>query len=150
MNDPEPSTPDPDNRQHPGETGDLGRTDGPFGPPPGHGAQTFNPQPYGSYPPPAAAAAYPPTAGYAAYAPPVTRFPGSIATLLAVSAVLALATGVIGIPSAVVAAFAWRQHTRDAVAAARRTTTGWIVLAVNFAVGAPLLVAFYIWASNSQ
>lgn len=139
--DPEPSTPDTGSRQHPGETGDMGRTDGPFGPPPGHGSQTFNPQPYGGYPP---------TAGYAAYTPPVARVPGSIATLLAVSVVLALATGVIGIPSAVVAAFAWRQHTRDAVAAARRTTTGWIVLAVNFAVGAPLLVAFYIWASNSQ
>jgi len=67
-----------------------------------------------------------------------------------VSVVAAIATGVIGIPSAVIAALAWRQNGTDPAAAARRTTKGWIVLGINFAVGILLLIPFYIWASNSS
>jgi len=139
----------------------------PSGPPPtgvvpSTGQHDFDPQPYGGqYPqqpfPPQQGAypqqvAYPqawPQGAYAGYAPTAASFPASTAVLLAVSVVAAVATGIIGIPSAIMAALAWRQNGTDPAAASRRTTTGWIVFGINFAVGILLLIPFYIWASNN-
>lgn len=106
-----------------------------------HPAYSVAPGPQGypsAYPAPAYAAA--------------TRsgVPGSTVVLLILSVVGIVATGIIGIPSAVIAALAWRQNGADPAAARKRTTTGWIVLAVNFAIGILLLIPFYIWVSNNQ
>ncbi len=145
--------------QPPGPENDAGQrheggAEDSFGPPPG---QVFNPQPYGSYPaPPSYPSPYGepgpgvPDGWAAAQAPaPATPgFPTSALVLLVVSLLLALATAVIGIPSAVMAGLAWRINTVDPTKASRRTTAGWIVLAINFAIGTPLLIAFYIWAAS--
>jgi hypothetical protein len=128
--------------------------DGAFGAPPGAGQW---PQPG-----PAVARAFPPPAGpvyggppapggYAAYAPTATvRFPVSAVVLLVVSVISLVATGIIGIPSAVVSVIAWRRHAQDPGSARRLTTRGWVVYAVNFAVGVPLLIWFYVWALDNQ
>jgi len=140
---------------------------GAFGAPPGK--QGFNPQPYAApYPPQPppypqqsgypqqpdypAQPGYPqawPQGAYAGSAPTTASFPASTAVLLAVSVVAAIATGLIGIPSAILAALAWRRNGSDPAGAARRTTRGWIVFGINFAVGILLLIPFYIWASNN-
>ena len=78
------------------------------------------------------------------------RFPVSAVVLLVVSVISLVATGIIGIPSAVVAVVAWRRHAQDPGSARRLTTRGWIVYAVNFAVGVPLLIWFYVWALGHQ
>ena len=84
--------------------------------------------------------------GYAAYAPSTSTFPGSTAALLVVSVVSVVAVGIIGIPSAVMAALAWRRHGTAPEAARRRTTTGWVVYGINFVVGIIALIGFYSWA----
>ncbi len=114
-----------------------------YPPVPQYGYQPV-PQPGPQYGPP------PGYAGYAGYATAAPSFPISTAVLLVVSVLSVVATGLIGIPSAVVAALAWRQNATDPVTARRRTTTGWVVYAVNFAVGILVLVPFYIWAFNDQ
>ncbi len=88
--------------------------------------------------------------GYAGYAAPTTPFPTSAVVLLLVSVLAILATGIIGIPSAVIAVLAWRLNARELAASRKRTTTGWIVLAVNFAIAIPLLIWFYTWALANQ
>lgn len=87
-------------------------------------------------------------ATYPTYAPYTTPRPTPVSTLvlLAVSVVSLLATGIIGIPSAIISAIAWRRHQTDVDRAKRLTTIGWIVYAANFALGVPVLVAFYAWA----
>jgi len=60
------------------------------------------------------------------------------------------ATGIIGIPSAIISVVAWRQNAGDPAACRKRTTTGWIVYAVNFVVALPLLIWFYVWALSNQ
>ncbi len=119
----------------------------------------------GQPPPPPGYPAYPNQLGYPpapqgyptaypapAYATVATRssVPGSTVVLLVLSLVGIVLTGIIGIPSAIIAALAWRQHSADPVAARRRTTSGWIWFAANFAVGILLLIPFYIWVSNNQ
>ena len=131
----------------------------PYGPPP-------TGQPYG---PPQQAPAYAPAyqpgypaypayeqyqAGqpaYAGYAPaPTSRFPVGTFVLLILSAISLIATGIIGIPSAIVAVIAWRRSATDPASAKKLSTTGWIVYAINFAVGVPLLIWFYVWALSNQ
>lgn len=75
-----------------------------------------------------------------------STFPGSTAVLLLVSVVSVVAVGIVGLPSAVIAGLAWRQHGHDPVGAARRTTRGWVTYAVNAGLGALVLVPFYLWA----
>lgn len=77
-------------------------------------------------------------------------FPVNTAVLLAVSTLSAIATGIVGVPSAVLAVLAWRRHATDPDAARTRTRTGWLVYVVNLALGAVLLVPFYIWAANAR
>ena len=88
---------------------------------------------------------------YAGYAPTSTaRFPVGTFILLILSAVSLIATGIIGIPSAIVAVVAWRRSATDPASAKRLSTTGWIVYAINFAIGVPLLIWFYVWALSNQ
>lgn len=77
-------------------------------------------------------------------------FPVSTFVLLVVSVISLIATGIIGIPSAIIAVVAWRQNATDPTACRKRTTTGWIVFAVNFVVALPLLIWFYVWALSNQ
>ena len=112
--------------------------------------------------PPAYAPAYQPGApayqqyqpgqgGYAGYAPASTsRFPVGTFILLVLSAISLIATGIIGIPSAIVAVVAWRRSATDPASAKRLSTIGWIVYAANFAIGVPLLIWFYVWALSNQ
>lgn len=88
----------------------------------------------------------PPTFAYSGTGTSASTFPGSTAVLLLVSVASIVAVGIIGIPSAVIAVLAWRQHALDPVGAARRTSTGWVTYGVNLVVGALLLVPFYLWA----
>ena len=89
--------------------------------------------------------------GYAGYVPAQTSpFPVSTFVLLIVSVISLIATGIIGIPSAIVSVVAWRQNATDPAACRKRTTTGWIVYAVNFVLGLPLLIWFYVWALSNQ
>ena len=91
-----------------------------------------------------------PTA-YAGYVPTQTSpFPVSTFVLLIVSVISLIATGIIGIPSAIVSVVAWRQNATDPAACRKRTTIGWIVYGVNFLVGVPLLIWFYVWALSNQ
>lgn len=88
---------------------------------------------------------------YAGHVPaPTTPFPVSTFVLLIVSVISLIATGIIGIPSAVVAVLAWRRNATDAAACRQRTTTGWVAYAVNFVVALPLLIWFYVWALGNQ
>jgi hypothetical protein len=140
--------------------------EGAFGAPPGASpwpqpgpAQPTAPQ---SFPPPQGqpySTAYPPMQSgpgpaqpvYAGYASAQTSpFPVSTFVLLIVSVISLIATGIIGIPSAIVSVVAWRQNATDPGACRKRTTTGWIVYAVNFVVGLPLLIWFYVWALSNQ
>ncbi len=119
-------------------------------------------QPYGVQP--TAPTAYPPAyqpgypapgyatqGGYPGYAPTSTvRFPVSTVVLLVVSVISLVATGIIGIPSAIVSVIAWRRHALAPDSARRLTTRGWVVYAVNFAIGVPLLIWFYVWALGNQ
>ena len=120
-------------------------------------------QPYAAYPqqpPPAPgyAPTYPPQYGpgptppaYAGYVPAQTSpFPVSTFVLLIVSVIFLVATGIIGIPSAIVSVVAWRRNAADPPACRKLTTTGWIVFAVNFVVALPLLIWFYVWALSNQ
>jgi hypothetical protein len=61
-----------------------------------------------------------------------------------------VATGILGIPSAVVSVVAWRRSSRDPAAGRSLTMAGWIVYAANFAVAVPLLIWFYVWALGNQ
>ncbi len=89
--------------------------------------------------------------GYAGYAPTSTsRFPVGTFILLILSAISLIATGIIGIPSAIVAVIAWRRSATDPASATKLSTTGWIVYAANFALGVPLLIWFYVWALSNQ
>ena len=101
----------------------------------------------GSSPWPQGGSPQQPYAGSAAVA---VGFPRNTAVLLVLSVLGVVLTGIIGIPSAVIGALAWRRHRTDPPAAARRTTIGWIVLGVNAAIGMLVLIPFYIWASNNQ
>ena len=65
--------------------------------------------------------------------------------LLIVSALAVVATGIIGIPSAVLAIVALRGGARDPLASQRTTRVGWIVLAVNAVIGLALIVALLWW-----
>ncbi len=117
-------------------------------------------QPYPQQPPyqPGYAPAYQPQYGqgpmqpaYAGYVPTQTSpFPVSAFVLLIVSVISLIATGIIGIPSAIISVVAWRQNATDPAACRKRTTTGWIVFAVNFVVALPLLIWFYVWALSNQ
>jgi hypothetical protein len=141
----------------PGPTQPAASSSAPPGFPPPQG------QPYpAAYPGPPSpqgyAPTYPPSYGpgpsqpaYAGYAPAQTSpFPVSTFVLLIVSVISLIATGIIGIPSAIISAVAWRQNDTDPTACRKRTTTGWIVYAVNFVVAVPLLIWFYIWALSNQ
>jgi hypothetical protein len=70
--------------------------------------------------------------------------------LLIVSVISLIATGIIGIPSAIVSVVAWRRNAGDPAACRKLTTTGWIVYAVNFVVALPLLIWFYVWALSHR
>ena len=135
----------------------LPPTQGPSGYPPPQG------QPYpAAYPQPQYQPGYPPAfppqyaqgptpPAYAGYVPTQTSpFPVSTFVLLIVSVISLIATGIIGIPSAIVSVVAWRQNATDPAACRKRTTTGWIVYAVNFVLGLPLLIWFYVWALSNQ
>ncbi len=117
--------------------------------------QAYPPPPQG-YPQPGPPQGYPqpgPPAyqqGYAGYAPPTAPFATSALVLLVMSVIAVLATGIIGIPSSVIAVLAWQLNARDLAASRKRTTTGWIVLAVNFAIAIPLLIWFYTWALSNR
>jgi hypothetical protein len=88
---------------------------------------------------------------YAQYVPTQTSpFPVSTFVLLIVSVVSLIATGIIGIPSAILSVVAWRLNAADPAACRKRTTTGWVVYAVNFVVALPLLIWFYVWALSNQ
>ncbi|HEU5001095.1 MAG TPA: hypothetical protein VFT68_19315 [Lapillicoccus sp.] len=120
-------------------------TAGPPGypPPQGQPYPAAYPQPSGYAPP------YPPQ--YAGYAPAQTSpFPVSTFVLLIVSVISLIATGIIGIPSAIVSVVAWRRNAADPAACRKLTTTGWIVYAVNFVIALPLLIWFYVWALSNQ
>jgi hypothetical protein len=108
--------------------------------------QAFPEQAYPGYP------AYQPGGpGYAGYPPASTApFPVGTLVLLVVSVLSLIATGILGIPSAVVSIVAWRRNVHDPRAARRLTLTGWIVYGVNFALAVPLLIWFYIWALDNQ
>jgi hypothetical protein len=67
-----------------------------------------------------------------------------------VSVVSLVATGIIGIPSAIISVVAWRANASDPAKCRKRTTIGWIVYAGNFALGVPLLIWFYVWALSNQ
>jgi hypothetical protein len=69
----------------------------------------------------------------------------SAVVLLVVSALSALATGVIGIPSAVIAGIALRANRTDPAGSHRTTRIGWIVLAVNAVIGLGLIAALFWW-----
>ena len=112
-------------------------------------------------PPPPTQQGYPPAypsyapgpvqPAYAGYVPAQTSpFPVSTFVLLVVSVISLIATGIIGIPSAIISVVAWRQNATDPAACRKRTTTGWIVFAVNFVVALPLLIWFYVWALSNQ
>ena len=113
-------------------------------------------QPYPAYqqpgyaaPPSGYAPPYPPQ--YAGYTPAQTSpFPVSTFVLLIVSVISLIATGIIGIPSAIVSVVAWRRNAADPAACRKLTTTGWIVYAVNFVIALPLLIWFYVWALSNQ
>lgn len=129
---------------------------GPRGYPQPSGAPYATAYPQQSYPgyaptsPPQYAAGPMPPA-YASYVPAQTSpFPVSTFVLLIVSVISLIATGILGIPSAVVSVVAWRRNATDPGACRKLTTTGWIVYAVNFLVGVPLLIWFYIWALSNQ
>ena len=117
---------------------------GPPGYPPPQG------QPYPTaYQQPGYAPAYPPQ--YAGYTPAQTSpFPVSTFVLLIVSVISLTATGIIGIPSAIVSVIAWRRNAADPAACRKLTTTGWIVYAANFVIALPLLIWFYVWALSNQ
>jgi hypothetical protein len=130
-------------------------------PPPQAQPQGFPlPNPPPNLPPPQGQpypTAYPPMQygpgqpAYAGYVPTQTSpFPVSTFVLLIVSVVSLIATGIIGIPSAILSVVAWRQNATDPAACRKRTTTGWIVYAVNFVVALPLLIWFYVWALSNQ
>ncbi|MEO8829440.1 hypothetical protein [Lapillicoccus sp.] len=143
------------------ETPQARPSEGAFGAPPG--APQWSPQQPAHPPQVQQQQAYPPPPqgypqpgppayqqGYAGYAPPTAPFATSALVLLVVSVIAVLATGIIGIPSAVIAVLAWRLNARDLAASRKRTTTGWIVLAVNFAIAIPLLIWFYTWALSNR
>jgi hypothetical protein len=128
---------------------------GPAATPVQHGYPSPQPYPAPAYPPASQPGqpgrGYASPGGYPAYAPTSTvAFPVSAVVLLVVSVISLVATGIIGIPSAVVAVIAWRRHAHDPGSARRLTTRGWIAYAVNFAVGVPLLIWFYVWALGHQ
>lgn len=143
------------------ETPQARPSEGAFGAPPGppqwspqqpaHPPQVQQPQAY-PLPPQGYPLPGPPAyeQGYAGYAPPSAPFATSALVLLVVSVIAVLATGIIGIPSAVIAVLAWRLNPLDLAASRKRTTTGWIVLAVNFALAIPLLIWFYTWALSNR
>lgn len=153
-----PSWPQPGPWPHPGPARPTPPSDGPRGypPPQGQPYPTAYPQqqPYQ----PGYASTYPPQHGqaplqpaYAGYVPAQTSpFPVSTFVLLIVSVISLIATGIIGIPSAIISVVAWRQNAGDPAACRTRTTTGWIVYAVNFVVALPLLIWFYVWALSNQ
>jgi len=62
-----------------------------------------------------------------------------------VSAVAVVATGIIGIPSAVLGVLALRAGPRDPGASRRTTRIGWIVLAVNAVIGLALIALLLWW-----
>ena len=68
----------------------------------------------------------------------------SAVVLLVVSGVAIVASGIIGIPSAVLAILALRSGSRDPAASRRTTRIGWIVFAVNAAIGL-VLIALLLW-----
>ena len=108
-------------------------------------------QPYPTAYPPMQYGPGPGQPAYAGYVPAQTSpFPVSTFVLLTVSVVSLIATGIIGIPSAILSVVAWRQNATDPAACRKRTTTGWIVYAVNFVVALPLLIWFYVWALSNQ
>ena len=108
-------------------------------------------QPYPTAYPPMQYGPGPGQPAYAGYVPAQTSpFPVSTFVLLIVSVVSLIATGIIGIPSAILSVVAWRQNATDPAACRKRTTTGWIVYAVNFVVALPLLIWFYVWALSNQ
>jgi hypothetical protein len=120
---------------------------GPPGYPPPQG------QPYPAYAQQGYAPGYAPSSPpqYAGYAPAQTSpFPVSTFVLLIVSVISLIATGIIGIPSAIVSVVAWRRNAADPAAGRKLTTTGWIVYAVNFVIALPLLIWFYVWALSNQ
>ena len=128
----------------PSSTPPIPRAPGPAYPQPSH-----QPGYAPAYPPPYGQAAAP--QGYPGYVPAQTSpFPVSTFVLLIVSVISLIATGIIGIPSAIVSVVAWRQNATDPAACRKRTTTGWIVYAVNFVLGLPLLIWFYVWALSNQ
>ncbi|MGB8382398.1 MAG: hypothetical protein WCG47_14350 [Dermatophilaceae bacterium] len=108
-------------------------------------------------PAPPQAPGYPPPT-YPAYGYPASPAPGggqplgvavapsstSAVVLLVVSGVAIVASGIIGIPSAVLAILALRSGSRDPAASRRTTRVGWIVLAVNAAIGL-VLIALLLW-----
>ena len=152
----------------PSSTPQIPRAPGPaaYPPPPPTQGPSYPPpqgQPYpAAYPQPSYQPGYPPAyppqygqgptpQGYAGYVPAQTSpFPVSTFVLLIVSVISLIATGIIGIPSAIVSVVAWRQNATDPAACRKRTTTGWIVYAVNFVLGLPLLIWFYVWALSNQ
>ena len=133
----------------PGPPAYPGPNSGPpaYPPPQGQPYPAAYPQP--PSPQPRYASAYPPQ--YAGYAPAQTSpFPLSTFVLLIVSVISLIATGIIGIPSAIVSVVAWRRNAADPAACRKLTTTGWIVYAVNFVLALPLLIWFYVWALSNQ
>ena len=126
-----------------------GPNSGPPAYPPPQGQPYPAAYPQQTYQPPGYAPGYPPQ--YGGYAPAQTSpFPLSTFVLLIVSVVSLIATGIIGIPSAIVSVVAWRRNAADPAACRRLTTTGWIVYAVNFVLALPLLIWFYVWALSNQ
>ena len=122
---------------------------GPKGYPPPQGQPYPAAYPQAGYPPAGYAPTYPPA--YSGYAPAQTSpFPMSTFVLLIVSVISLIATGIIGIPSAIVSVVAWRRNAADPAACRKLTTTGWIVYAVNFVIALPLLIWFYVWALSNQ
>lgn len=68
----------------------------------------------------------------------------SAVVLLVVSGAAIVASGIIGIPSAVLAILALRSGSRDPAASRRTTRIGWIVFAVSAAIGL-VLIALLLW-----
>lgn len=130
---------------------------------PAPGAEAFPAYPapgaaaYPAYPAPGPAAyqgypGYPAHPGYPGASGPgqsvVAPTNVSAIILLVISILAIIATGIIGPPSAVLAALALKRNVADPARSARQATIGWIVLAVNTVVGLFAIAGLFWWLAN--
>ena len=72
----------------------------------------------------------------------------SAIVLLVISILAIIASGIIGPPSAVLAALALKRNVADPARSARQATIGWIVLSVNTVVGLFAIAGLFWWLAH--